>query len=395
MRILLASPSSAARRVLRGLLERGGIARGDVLETGDSKAIFAAFKDRADAPDFAVVDWDMPGLDAPALARHLRASFAGRVGVLFCVKSADCPAVSEISALGPFDWIERPFADEAFLKKVQAFRKAAEKARADDSAKHLRAIASVRETDLALPFLLQLPSHLIDELLKKATRRRHSAGTVLLRPEDIPEALHIVTRGEVEILEGTAGIRSRVSGEGDPYGELGFMTARPVAQTVRARSDVDVASVSKAELSDVLHRHPRMADYLSSLLSRHSKAMTARATTLSHADFKGTMDTTPFADLIQLLGSTRKTGVLGFRDDARSGAIYLEDGEAVHAWTETLQGEAAFFELAGWRTARFAFRSIRRQEPRTLQTATMTLLLEAMRRLDDGARRDPTPSPMR
>jgi len=53
------------------------------------------------------------------------------------------------------------------------------------------------------------------------------------------------------------------------------MTARPAGQTVRARSDVEVASVSKAELSDVLRR----------------------------------------------------------------------DGEAVHAWTETLQEEEAF-ELA-------------------------------------------------
>jgi two-component system chemotaxis response regulator CheY len=365
-------------------LERAGIARADVVEAGDHKATFAAFKDPSGIPDFAVIDWDLPELDAPALVQHLRASFSGRIGVLFCVKPADRDAVSKLPSQGPFERIERPFADAAFLEKVQIIRQAAEKARADEGANYLRAIASGKDLEPALPFLLQIPSHLIDELLKKAARRRHAPGTVLMRPEVIPEALHIVTRGEVEILEGTAGIQSRVSGEGDPYGELGFMTGRPAGETVRARSEVEVASVSRAELSDVLRRHPRMADYLSSLLSRHTKAMATRATTLSHADFKGTLDATPFADLIQLLGSTRKTGVLGFRDEARAGAIYLEDGEAIHAWTETLQGEEAFFELANWRRARFAFRSIRRQEPRTLKTATMTLLLEAMRRLGDS-----------
>lgn len=395
MKVLVASSSSAARRILRGLLERTGIARADIVEVDDARPTLAAFKTPGMTPDFAVVDWDMPELDSPGLARHLRSSFAGRVGLLFCVKADDHAALSELSKLGPCDWIETPFADEVFLKKAQLLRQAAEKARAEDSAKHLRAIATARETDQALPFLLQLPSHLIEDLLRKSIRSRYSPGTILLRPEDIPEALHIVTRGEVEILDGAAGIRSRVSGEGDPYGELGFMTARPVGATVRARTEVRVASVSKDELSDVLRRHPRMADYLSSLLSRHSKTMAARATTLSHADFKGTLDTTPFADLIQLLGSTRKTGVLGIRDGDRSGAIYLEDGEAVHAWTETLQGEDAFFELASWRMARFAFRSIQRQEPRTLKAATMTLLLEAMRRLDDTERRDATPSPMR
>jgi hypothetical protein len=102
------------------------------------------------------------------------------------------------------------------------------------------------------------------------------------------------------------------------------------------------------------------------------------------------MDTMSFADLVQLLGSTRKTGVLGFRDGARSGAIYLEKGEAVHAWTDDLKGEDAFYALAGWKMARFAFTSIQRTEPRTLRIATMTLLMEAMRRLDS---REAAPSP--
>jgi len=384
MKVLVVSASSGARKILRGLLGRAGIARGEVVEAGDRKETLAALKSPAGAPDFAVIDWDLPDLGGPALVQYLRASLPGKMAVLFCIKPADRAAVSKLSSHGPFDWIERPFSDADFLEKVQSFRQAAEKARADQGADYLRAIASGKDMEPVLPFLLQLPSHLIDELLKKAARRRHPPGTVLMRPDDVPEALHLVTRGEVEILEGTAGIQSRVSGEGNPFGELGFMTARPVGETVRARSEVEVASVSRAEVSDVLQRHPQMADYLSSLLSRHSKAMADRATTLSHADFKGTLNVTPFADLIQMLGSTRKTGVLGFRDVGRAGAIYLEDGEAVHAWTETLQGEEAFFELATWRTSRFAFRSIRRQEPRTLKTATMTLLMEAMRRLDDN-----------
>ncbi|RPH49712.1 MAG: DUF4388 domain-containing protein [Planctomycetota bacterium] len=391
MKVLLASSSPVGRRILRGLLERGGISRRDIVETGDRNGTLAAFKDPSGIPDFAVVDWDMPELDAPTFARNLRASFPARVGLLFCVKSADRAAVSEISGSCRFDWIERPFADDALLQKVEVLRKAAENARAEDGAKQLRSIATGNDQEPTLPFLLQLPSNLIDDLLKKAVRSRHAPGTVLLRPDDVPEALHLVIRGEVEILEGTAGIRSRVSGEGDPYGEFAFMTCRPAGETVRARSQVEVAAVSKAELSEVLRLRPHMADYLSSLLSRHSKAMTARATTLSQADFKGTLDTTPFADLIQLLGSTRKTGVLGFRKDSRSGAIYLEDGEAVHAWTEALQGEDAFFELATWNLARFAFRSIRRQEPRTLKRAIMILLVEAMRRQEEMPDRNATP----
>ncbi len=374
---------------MRGILAKAGHAAADILETADRNATVDALTGAG--IDLAVIDWDLPDLDAAALARDLRSSAkTGKIAILFCLKASQREAASQVAALGPYDFIERPFTDESFRKKLRALQKTPEKPKTKLSTRRLRAIATGKDAEFALPFLLQLPSHLIDELLKRAVKSRHAPGTELLNPGDAVEWLHIVTKGEVEILEGSAGIGTRISGEGDPFGELSFMTSQPSPETVRAHTPIEVASVSKAELAEVLKRHPRMSDYLSSLLSRHSKTIKTRATTLSHADFKGTLDVTPFADLIQLLGSTRKTGVLGFRDKERAGAIYLEDGEAVHAWTEDLKGEDAFFAIAAWRTAKFAFRSIKRQEPKTLKTATMTLLLEAMRRLEeDSGRGDP------
>jgi len=384
MRILLSSASATARKILRGILEKAGHAAADILEAAERRGTVAALTGAG--VDLAVIDWDLPELDAAELARKLRASpKTGAISILFCIKAAHREAASQLTGLGPCDWIERPFSDESFRKKIRGLRKTTAKPKTKMSTRRLRAIASGKETEFTLPFLLQLPSHLIDAILKRAVKSRHAPGTELLKPGDVVEWLHIVTRGEVEILEGSAGIGTRVTGEGDPFGELSFMTGQASAETVRAHTDIEVSSVSKTELAEVLRRHPRMSDYLSSLLSRHSKTMKTRATTLSHADFKGTLNVTPFADLIQLLGSTRKTGVLGFRDKDRAGAIYLEDGEAVHAWTDDLKGEDAFFEMAGWRTAKFAFRSIKRQEPKTLKTATMTLLVEAMRRLEESS----------
>ena len=113
---------------------------------------------------------------------------------------------------------------------------------------------------------------------------------------------------------------------------------------MRALTNIQTVSLSKAKLADLLRVRPELAAHLSALVNRHKKAIKARATTLEHADFKGTFDTFPFADVMQMLMSTRKTGVLGLRRDADGGAIYLENGEAVHAWTDTLKGEAAFLE---------------------------------------------------
>ena len=102
------------------------------------------------------------------------------------------------------------------------------------------------------------------------------------------------------------------------------------------------------------------------------------------SDFKGTFDTMPFANVLQILNVGRKSGVLGIRMDEHSGGIYLDNGEAVHAWTESATGELAFYTLSGWTKAKFAFSSIRREEQRTLGKPTLTLLLEAMRRQEEG-----------
>src|SRR6185369_9879134 len=102
------------------------------------------------------------------------------------------------------------------------------------------------------------------------------------------------------------------------------------------------------------------------------------------SDFKGTFDTMPFANVLQILNVGRKSGVLGIRDDELSGAIYLENGEAVHAWTDETEGEEAFYALSGWGKAKFAFNSMRREEKKTLKRPTLTLLMDAMRRLEEN-----------
>jgi hypothetical protein len=57
----------------------------------------------------------------------------------------------------------------------------------------------------------------------------------------------------------------------------------------------------------------------------------------------------------------------------------------VHAWTGDSEGEEAFYSLSGWTEAKFAFNSMRREERRTLTKATITLLMEAMRRIEEQA----------
>lgn len=399
MRILLADDSRAMRAMFRTVLENLGHAPGDILEAPDGPATQAVFR-QADAPiDLAVVDWDLPGLLGPDFMAKLKnAGLVGRTSVLFCVSRAQRAQATQVSRIGPCEAIERPFTEEAFAAKIRAMGVSVE-SRLKSSSRRLPAVvpgatpppaprpAAPAPASSGLPFLMELESAIIDDLLKLATPARHDAGVTVLRAGQVCGSLNLVTHGEVEILSGPAGGPVRIARDGDPYGELSFMTGQPSAETARTRTVVRTASLSKAQLAELLKRQPAMSKHLTALMDRHKKVMVARATTLEHSDFKGTFDTFPFTDVMQMLISTRKTGVLGMKGDQGHGAIYLENGEAVHAWAEdlNLKGEDAFYAMAGWKTAKFAFTSIRRTEPRTLHQPTITLLMKAMKRHEEAA----------
>jgi CRP-like cAMP-binding protein len=307
------------------------------------------------------------------------------VFVLLSVGRQQRALVSQAARLGRCDSIDRPFTEEVLEAKLRSLGRspAGKKSESTKGAGVAPPGPQAPQASTSMPFLVRLHSTVIDDLLKLADERRHEAGTVLLKTGQVSDALHIVTRGQVEIVSGAKTLR--VVREGDPFGEFSFMMSEPSTYTARAKTTVITASLSKARISDLLLRHPDLDAAISSLLGRHKATMTHRATTIIQSDFKGTFDTMPFANVLQILGVGRKSGVLGIRQDEHSGGIYLVEGEAVHAWTDDLKGEPAFYALSCWTKAKFAFNSVRREEERTLHKPMMTLLMEAMRSLEEKA----------
>jgi two-component system chemotaxis response regulator CheY len=387
MRILLADDSRAMRGLFRGVLERLGHSGDDLLEAKDSRELDAALRPSAPTVDLIIFDWDLPGLDGLGLMARLHALRLNEsVSVLFSVNRQQRSLLPQVSRMGTCESIDRPFSEEIFERKLRELVPAVQKRSA--SSKKLQSLAPGSDSSGVRSFLHRLPPAVMDDLLRFADERRHGANALLLRIGQVCEALSIVTEGEVEIRTSEEGKVLRIMKAGDPYGELSFMMSEPSTTVARARTAVVTASLSKARITELLRKHPDLDVHLSSLMERHREVMTTRATTIVQSNFKGTVDTMPFANVLQILHGGRKTGLLGFRDDERSGGIYMKEGEAVHAWTDDLQGEPAFYALSGWKRAKFAFNAVPRDVPRTLTKPTITLLLEAMSRSEESAAGD-------
>src|ERR1700712_3784329 len=70
----------------------------------------------------------------------------------------------------------------------------------------------------------------------------------------------------------------------------------------------------------------------------------------------GAIDEVPLPDLLQLFGSSRKTGVLVVKTDADQGKVYLEKGIIVHATindAEQLTPEKCIYRIITWRHGTF------------------------------------------
>jgi CRP-like cAMP-binding protein len=378
MRVLIADDSRVMRKIFRGALESMQIPEHDIFEAADGIEAVRVLKETRPEIDFVIADWDLTGMDGPAFHRHLRGD-RKEIPVLFCI--ARDQRVPSMDQLRGAEFIERPFRDEVFQEVVRRLASDVRAKRTQAGSDILRSVVSAAEVEL--PFLIRLPTRLIEEFLKLSVREKHPAGTPLLAPDEIVEYLHVLTSGQVELFEADGKVVQTCM-DGDCYGEFSFMLNQPSKVGARAKTPIEVASLSRSALGELVRRHPSMADYLSTLMARRWKKTGTTRITRGENELMGSLESMPFADVIQLLHVTQKTGVLGLRDGESSGGLYFQGGEVVHAWISGLKGEEAFYRMSAWKKARFGFNSVPRQEPHTIEQPTMTLLMEAMRRLDEA-----------
>lgn len=394
MKFLIADDSSAMRRVFRGVLQSLGNSPQDILDAESGEIVRALYADPKFDPDLVIADGDLKDLDGLALLRFLKGLTPVRFSpVILCVNSAQRTLVQEAVKLGLRDHVVRPFTDEDLKEKIGRITAAVQIQRNQQASDILKHIVSASGAENDLPFLLQLPSTLMAEILSSGVGTRVPAGSVLLRKGQRVEALHIVTTGEVELFDDQSSRPPDAVGMGDTFGEVAFMAGQDSPHTARAKTVVDVLSLDRMRLGELVRRDARLSHHLSALAASKSRLLAARAPARGDSEFSGSLNTMSFSDLVQLMNVSQKNGVLSMAARGKEGGIVFESGDIKHAWFGPQTGEEAFYALAGWKEASFAFKTGRPGMAATIKTPTISLLMEAMRRVDES-QRQPTESPL-
>lgn len=121
-----------------------------------------------------------------------------------------------------------------------------------------------------IPFFTELPADELDRIMSQLEVVNMKSGEILFREGDAGEHMYIVVSGDLEILMAPNTdnelILNRVP-PGEYIGEMSLVTGAPRTASVRAHGDVELLSMSRTQLMDLLQEHPKLASTMVHVLS--------------------------------------------------------------------------------------------------------------------------------
>jgi pSer/pThr/pTyr-binding forkhead associated (FHA) protein len=124
-----------------------------------------------------------------------------------------------------------------------------------------------------------------------------------------------------------------------------------------------------------------------------SNAQRRQQTSAAGRPMSGSIEEIPLPDLLQLLSTSRKSGVLTVRSDRGTGKIYLRKGQIYYASIDdnfAIRPQKAIYRLLTWVTGAFELEAPdERQVMEEISESTEALLMEGVRHLDEIRRIEP------
>jgi len=202
----------------------------------------------------------------------------------------------------------------------------------------------------------------------------------IVRTADV--ALKTLASGEFEIVVAEADL--------DPFNGFELLTrARaeswgrdvPWVILTRKAGRGDVQQGFKAGATDYLSK-PVAAE---AFVAKLKQLLERQATSRGAKGVSGSLSEMSLPDIVQILWHGRKTGALRIRCRGESGEIHFQEGSIINAMMGKLRGEDAFYAMLKLQDGEFGLDPNVTPQARVIDASPEALLLEGMRRLDEGS----------
>lgn len=369
IRVLVVDDEPALRNLLGEVLKDDGF---DVRLADSGEQALELFQ--AQAADVILSDMSMPGMSGIDLLKKVKELRGELVEFVIITANATLDTAILATKHGAVDYLRKPVDDITEISRLaeRLAGRVRERREKDRMVSGLLDIARTVVGSSADPFLVRTDRGVLERLPIPAE------GLVL--SADAPDAakVPIVGDGLVRITREGNEIRIRAEDTGD---------VKPMR--------VDGVPAKEAVLQGGEHVNVGTADFRyvnlarlpdgESLLDTATKVFGLGAQKQGAAlKFHGSLDEVAFPNLIQMMNLLNKNGVLVVKEaSGPTGEVHMQNGEPVHARLSPVEGKKALQRMLAWTKGEFTFESKPVDGRRTILERTDSLLLDALRQIDE------------
>lgn len=179
------------------------------------------------------------------------------------------------------------------------------------------------------------------------SRVRHLAeGEVIYSPGDRSDALFIINRGVVEVVQ--APTPAIYLSRGDVLGDVETLSGLPRRQVARTCEPVSLQCFQHRDFPELIRRVPSFFHFLSSHLAfRLAQAADLETSPGESLELSGNLANFDLITVYQTLANSSQTGQLRIADSSGDviSAFFFEQGQPRSGQFEHLTGEEAFWQL--------------------------------------------------
>ena len=240
----------------------------------------------------------------------------------------------------------------------------------------------------SMPVFAPLPESYLEKIVPLLQLQQVLTGNDIIQQGDVGRFFYVITEGEVEVVRHGGQIREEVLAnlsKGECFGEMSLISGEPISATIRAKTPVTLLAISKEDFDRLLMDNPCLHVYFTKLLTQRLLKANTRMMDMLDKGIMGSLKTFTIPELVQTLSLNRRTGTLIVLSKNDKAEIHFEKGFVHQVSVEDLLGEEAFYELLAWEEGQFQFQPAESVcVEREVHKDTMYLLMEGLRRLDEG-----------
>lgn len=240
----------------------------------------------------------------------------------------------------------------------------------------------------AVPVFRALPASFLGQVAQNIRLETYAPGSIILERGQAGHAFFVIAEGEVEVVgyadQEVTGVVHTLK-ERDCFGEMSLLTGAPTIARVVARTEVVVQALDAAFFDRMLRDHPFMAARFARLLASRLIASNYLLVREGSQAFRGKLAVMGTSTVLQVVAEAHRSGRLRLRAPSGDEAwIGYREGRIYDAELGALRDAEAIYAALAWEEGDFWLEAGPIPEVDRVEMGVMGLLLEGMRRLDEG-----------